>query len=294
MSNARMFWIHSLTPLHVGAGQGVGFIDLPIMREKVTNWPVIPGSSVKGVLRDYHETRGEKNEFFRAGFGMEGKDGQAGSLVFTDAHMAFLPVRSLFGTFAYVTSPLALRRLKRDLEHTEHTGHSELPNVPMVDQDQILCTEGSAVKSGDKVYLEEFDFRGAESEDFSHWARFFSDELFKSDPDWGNVFRERLVCIHDDVFSFLTEHATEVAARVRIENETKSVASGALWYEESLPAETVLGGVLWSDRVPGGKFTQKAILEHFFQVGRPLDVQMGGHATVGKGRVRMTFTGGEE
>ena len=48
----RMYWIHALTPLHVGAGTGVGFIDLPIMREKTTAWPVLPGSAVKGVLAD--------------------------------------------------------------------------------------------------------------------------------------------------------------------------------------------------------------------------------------------------
>ena len=48
------YWIHTITPLHVGAGKGLGYIDLPIAREKVTNWPYIPGSSVKGVISDYY------------------------------------------------------------------------------------------------------------------------------------------------------------------------------------------------------------------------------------------------
>ncbi|HCW51693.1 MAG TPA: hypothetical protein DGR79_06470, partial [Clostridiales bacterium] len=52
---SRVFWIHALTPLHVGAGQGVGFIDLPVMREKATGWPIVPGSTVKGVMRGLFE-----------------------------------------------------------------------------------------------------------------------------------------------------------------------------------------------------------------------------------------------
>src|SRR5688572_24809920 len=38
--NTRVYWLQALTPLHVGAGRGVGYIDLPIMREKVTQWPL--------------------------------------------------------------------------------------------------------------------------------------------------------------------------------------------------------------------------------------------------------------
>ena len=47
------YWIHALTPVHLGAGRGLGYIDMPIAREKVTNWPYIPGSSVKGVIADF-------------------------------------------------------------------------------------------------------------------------------------------------------------------------------------------------------------------------------------------------
>jgi CRISPR-associated protein Cmr4 len=40
------------TSLHPGSGAGVGAIDLPVQRERCTNWPMIQGSAVKGVLRD--------------------------------------------------------------------------------------------------------------------------------------------------------------------------------------------------------------------------------------------------
>ena len=55
-----MYWLHALAPLHVGAGAGAGFIDLPILRETVTTWPIVPGSSVKGVIADYHDAAAEQ------------------------------------------------------------------------------------------------------------------------------------------------------------------------------------------------------------------------------------------
>ena len=47
----RGYLIHALSPLHAGVGQGIGLVDLPIAREATTNHPLLPGSSVKGVLR---------------------------------------------------------------------------------------------------------------------------------------------------------------------------------------------------------------------------------------------------
>ncbi|HFE65914.1 MAG TPA: type III-B CRISPR module RAMP protein Cmr4, partial [Chloroflexi bacterium] len=49
---AKLMFLHALSPLHAGTGQGVGAIDLPISREKGTDVPIVPGSSLKGVLRD--------------------------------------------------------------------------------------------------------------------------------------------------------------------------------------------------------------------------------------------------
>ena len=55
----------------------------------------------------------------------------------------------------------------------------------------------------------------------------------------------------DVVFDFLCETGTEVHTRVKISDETKTVQDGMLWTEESLPAETILAGVVACDRVFG-------------------------------------------
>ena len=51
--NEKIYWLHAITPLHVGAGRGLGYIDMPIAREKVTSWPYVPGSSIKGVIAEH-------------------------------------------------------------------------------------------------------------------------------------------------------------------------------------------------------------------------------------------------
>lgn len=38
--------------MHVGAGSSTGTIDLPIQREKHTNFPHIEGSSLRGAIRE--------------------------------------------------------------------------------------------------------------------------------------------------------------------------------------------------------------------------------------------------
>jgi CRISPR-associated protein Cmr4 len=97
--------------------------------------------------------------------------------------------------------------------------------------------------------------------------------------------------VNDDLFTFFCETGTVVDARIRIEDDTKTAASGALWYEESLPVETVLSGVIWCDRVYGrhsGKPTTEQLMKKF--CSDSLDLQIGGKATTGKGRVRCVFS----
>ena len=46
-----MMFIYVETPLHAGSGRGLGAVDLPIQRERITGYPIIQASSVKGKLR---------------------------------------------------------------------------------------------------------------------------------------------------------------------------------------------------------------------------------------------------
>jgi CRISPR/Cas system CMR subunit Cmr4 (Cas7 group RAMP superfamily) len=63
-----------------------------------------------------------------------------------------------------------------------------------------------------------------------------------------DLFTRRFVVVDDDTMTFLWETATQVDARVRLDDATRTVAQGALWLEESLPPETLLTGLLAADR----------------------------------------------
>jgi len=111
---------------------------------------------------------------------------------------------------------------------------------------------------------------------------------------WRQSLVERLCLVHDDVMSLLLETATEVSARVRLAEETKTVANGALWYEEALPAESVLAGlaVAGDVGVTGRRLQHTAgeLLAHVASLTRGM-VQLGGKANVGRGSCLVRLGG---
>jgi CRISPR-associated protein Cmr4 len=299
-NNSKLYCVQAITPLHVGTGRGIGFIDMPIMREKVTNWPLLPGSAVKGVMRDHFTENGsaDQKKLIDVAFGKQVLDqagddsSNSGSLVLTDAHIVCLPIRSLYGTFAYTTSHLVLERLGRDLDAA---GFKEIPPSPVIPvDDAVFVSKGSKLvvtdKTEDKVFFEDLDFKAKADETTGRWAEMLGKLIFSKDTAWQAIFKERFAVISDDVFNFLAENGTEVSAHVRIEDDKKIVAKGALWYEESLPAEAILAGIAWCDRVYNGNGVKEKQIIDTYCSGPDLNLQIGGKATVGKGRVRCIFS----
>ena len=291
MPLTRMYWIHALSPVHVGAGAGVGFVDLPIVRESITGWPVIPGSAIKGVLADLHGASDpqKRSAEARAAFGIAGEDhASSGSLVFSDARLVCLPLRSFYGTFAWASSTMALRRLARDLGACG----VEVPGVPNTDSHALVCQGSAIAGSNNKVYLHDLDLPARTEPLALNWAQLVSEALFPDQTDpWREVFSKRFVVLPENEFNALVESGTEVVARVRLNEEQKTVAKGALWYEEYLPAESVLAGLVWCDRVfqGGNGLTPQSLMQEFCSGTRQL--QIGGKATTGKGFVRCVFGG---
>lgn len=296
----KIYWIHAVSPIHVGSGRGVGHIDLPIVREKVTNWPFIPGSAVKGVVAASFEATDEarKNKAdLRAAFGMSdsensGAESNAGSLVFSDARILCLPIKSFRGTFAWISSALSLKRFSSAASFS-----LDIPSL--VSQSKITLTKDSVLskQSDKKVFLDELDFDV--NQDNSSCADKIADKIakavFAGDNAWQDVFKKRFAIVHDDVFSFFAKTGTEVAARIRIKPDNKIVEDGALWYEESLPVETILAGTVWCDKIftvdnkeTGYKGTKKNLMDLFCKNNDHL--QIGGKASVGKGMARLVFT----
>ena len=268
MNETRLILLHALTPLHVGTGQAVGNVDLPIAREKATGFPIVPASAFKGVLRDNFNNQSWATQAF-------GDADRAGAWVFTDLRILCLPVRSFFGVFAYTTCPLILQRLQR---HAQVFGIKGFENLSVeVQGADIALASNSALGKGNKVYLEDLDLTAKQSPEADAVANAIAEKLLPNSER--RYFTERFAVVSNDVFTFLSETATEVVARVRLEDNTKTVASGGLWYEEAVPAEAIFYGFVGA--------TSAELSLASLQIDQPL--QIGGDATIGRGLCKVVI-----
>lgn len=284
----EIFHLHALSALHVGVGQAVGTIDLPIARAKATNLPLVPGSALKGVLRDEFADHGDQSLLFGPS-SIDGADSaHAGALAFGDAHLLLLPVRSLAGIMAWATCPFVLVRYAAD---RRRAGLNDAPNVPAVASGKVALAQAQEleVEKG-KAVFEDLDL-AIDAGKADAWAKHLARLLFTEAQDVDG-FQRHFAILSDADFGFLADTATEVRARIRINDETRTGDKGALWYEENLPAEAVLWGVLGIG--PGRKPACSADDVHSkFRAGLGHEklVQIGGKATIGRGLVRFISGG---
>jgi len=290
---SRLIFLHALSSLHCGIGQGTGVIDLPITREAGTNLPFLPGSSLKGNLRAAAKSDGMDAEDWLTIFGPETKDAaeHAGALSFGDVRLVALPVRSLGGTFAWATNPYLLNRLSRD---AEAVGLHHPPVVPPLPAGMSYVAEPGTLGADSNhahAVLEEIETKLRSEDIAKKWGEWLAKAVWPNDvPEatiWRGHFLSRFVILGEDDFQFLCEHGTEVVARVAIDQEKGTVAKGALWYEERLPAESLLAGIVLgrSSRREGRKATGEEMLRKAFS--KPITRQFGGKVNVGRGLCRL-------
>ena len=282
----KLFHLHALSALHCGTGQSAGVVDLPIARARATQLPIVPGSSLRGVLREH--TTAKDNQAARTLFGPKtvtsDKDSFAGALAVGDAHLLILPVRCLAGIVSYVTSPFILRRYVRDLERTGVT--LELPDAPA--EDAAKVTAASVNRIDQTLVLEDLDLQADEDNSLNPCADHIAQVVHPQDQETQKDFTKRFALLPDKVMGFLTETATEVRARIVLNQNTGTVRKGGLWNEENLPAEAVLWGIFALSESNNKQNSCSA--EDSFQDAFPdaeTLLQLGGNAGVGSGLVRF-------
>jgi CRISPR-associated protein Cmr4 len=263
-----MLHLFARTPVHVGAGSSVGAIDMPIQRERHTQIPIIPGSSLKGVLRDLWK-QGDAEQIELFGPESDAKEHVAGNLLVGEARVVCFPVRSAAGSFAWITSPLALARYARD-------AGAKAPDLPAVDDESCLASENVLV--GGSAVLEEYAFKlkGPPTS-----AVALLGGALPGDALWATL-ADRLVVVSDGIFSHFCAAACEVQQRVCL-NENKTVEN--LFNQENVPSETLFYAVM-GERKPGAldrlhaKLKEAAVL------------QVGGDETIGLGVCTVRMSGG--
>jgi len=292
-----------LTPLHIGAGQGLGHVDLPIVREAHTNFPYIPGTSLKGALRNWEinqvaRVRGEKPSqleekltdkdkfdpedkdivrlakiFGTAGEVAErdkealekGKEVGAGKVLFSDAFIVLFPVKSAQGVFSLTTCPYVINRFFELLGIDQRV--EDVPEGKV----KVLNTNGhkNLIKDNNKykLLLEEFVFEAEESEELKKFVELVGTFV-------GEEKKQRIVCVNDTDFTDFVSNYTEVRTHIKINLDTGTVDRGALWTEEYVPAESVFAFSL-------------VFLEEEISFTPPPTFHLGGDITTGKGFVKV-------
>ena len=345
---ARPFFMIVETPLHAGSGTELGIVDMPIQRERHTDFPKIEGSGLKGCIREAFEklktedgkvisNKLKKNfpdlenkweiekdgnkeikkkngkelikfdEAISLAFGPDKGDAHAGALGFTDARLLLFPVKSMKGVFAWITCPKVLDRFERDLKLT---GEKNIPPIP----DENTAPENCQLFIKDnKIVLEEYTFEINKEDNgdgpcskFAEWLSKNVIPLGKEYNYWREKIEKDIVVLPDDDFRDFVNLSTEVITRTKINNETGTVQSGALFTEEYLPTETILYSFALTTQIFKKNGNEKGIFQktddkseeelvmEYFTNGLPEVLQIGGNATIGKGIVRTKVWGDED
>jgi len=298
--------LHAITSVHWGAGASLGTVDLPIQRERHTQWPNGAGSALKGVLRDAcreailvdNDRKKADNDdrirrLFGAAKGANREEESAGSLSVTDVRLLAFPVRSLVGVFAWITCPAILDRFRRDLKLA---GVTDLPgeDIEPLGQNVIVPKNCPLIVADKFVQLDDETLTVA-SGDATSLATSLATICLPSSDDYQAArsrFCKQLVVVSDDVFQHFTKYATEIVARIGLNYDTKTVRTGALFYQELLPAESLMYSVALMNSSRNGDTSRSGPellnqLHELLQATRML--QVGGDETTGKGYCSIHF-----
>lgn len=286
---AAILYLHAVTSLHPGSGTALGVVDLPVQRERHTAWPLVPASSLKGVLREALRKPLGGNGEWKAIFGPDTANASehAGAVTFTDARLLAFPVRSLKGVFAWVTCKAVLDRYARDLTLADIKPDWLALTVEPKPGEMLAAKDSPLLIEANAALLEEFDF--VRTDDVAQVADWLSRHA-GMDAAAQQRLRTHLVVLNDSDFTHFAVHATEVIARVGIVPETRTVRDGALFYEEFLPPETLLYAVVLASasRRHDIALSSTAILDKLESV-MPKILQIGAGETIGKGLVAASL-----
>jgi len=285
--------------IHPGTGQSTGVVDLPVAREGATGWPHLPESGLKGALSQWwKEKTGEDHrkpvpagaQRTDAHYLFGDSDEAAGELVISTGRLLALPLRRLDGPYCWTTTPALLERLARDAERLARDAEQGKPlKPPAITAAQVEWGLGEPKLKCDApadgtIFLEEFAFTPEPCE----WTTTQTGALVKRlvDEQLATRLIRQLVLMRDADFAWYAETGLPVAAR-NVLDESK--ISKNLWYEETLPADTLLYALIL--RRTGGSGTPAA--ERFETFKKKLRdarfLQTGGNETVGQGWMRLAI-----
>jgi len=302
----KMMWLYGLTSAHVGSGDNLSYVDLPIQRETHTGFPKIEASSLKGSIRQVMEQKETKdpNGPYPLTSKLLGslKDGEVASAVsISDARILFFPVKSAKGVFAWVTSPMAMRRFYQDCRLVDFKNLAQsLEKIDFKMQKVRRCTESALlIDNESQILLEEYDFKPEVCSDFENLLDLITEYFPNEEPLLNKAeFKKRVVMVSDDDFRYFVTQSTEVTTRIKVNSKTGIVEKGALFTEEYLPPESILYSLMFisNERVKAseGGLLASCIETKMNELLVDKLLQIGGNRTHGKGLFSISIRKEEE
>ena len=287
--------LYAISAAYAGSGAATSAVDLPIQRERHTEWPQIQASGVKGAFRDHFRkfTRPQDKELINLIFGSdEGNDNWnkdwgslPGAVSISDARILAFPVRSNKAPFVWVTCPAVLKRFNADLAYIGFGKQAAIENIK---EDGALSI--GAEELNGQVILEDAVVTVA---------------LHHPDPCIAELFSEieRLLLISDEMFKYAVTCCTEIQTHIKIDEKKGPADDGSLWYQEYLPADSVLYTLVHYSHRDISETDEKDIKSQIetlkaANIKQLLEdhikgfVQIGGDETLGKGIFQLTWIPG--
>lgn len=306
MAKYSILFINTITPLYTGAGESIGIVDNSLIRERITNFPFIQSSSIKGVLKDKFKEKTNNPILVKALFGPEPTQGEdhAGAISFGDALLFAMPIRSLKGCFVWATSPLILNRF---YQRVVIAGLALTNLKPLIEKlsstlnKALICnTSKTLLTFNDNLLLEEFPLPVLELPELTVFASEIAPKIFSGPTNFlSQQFIKKMVVLPEDDFRYFVTYGTEVRPNIRISKETGTTEEGSLRNTEFLPQETILYSLLTFEPAKKpisntGEFDSLDVnsddkVKQKFCDGLRLAtvVQLGGDETTGKGLVEL-------
>jgi len=301
---------YGISPIHAGAGSSTSVVDLPIQRERHTNWPHIQASSVKGAMRQHFRRFAEEKlegnekeakEYINYIFGNDdvndpnnpviikdnsGEDKRvpiaAGVLSVSDAKILAFPMRSSLAPFVHITCPAVLKRLENDLKFCALDNLTfECAGLPAVIEDNAFILKGDKNFKG-KILLEDMVVNVQQNN---------NEENRSIVQPLGGLLNdvETLILVSDEVFNYCVSYCTEIQTQIKIDTKTGTTLDGSLRYQELLPSDTLLYSVVYFSASAFDTVLQAETVQKTVKNSIAGFMQIGGDETMGRGICKIAW-----
>lgn len=251
-----MVLIRAVTPLHAGAGRAGEFVDLPIQRDEF-GYPCIYSSSLKGALKTallnaFTKRQGDYNkakEAVKTLLGPEPEEGETfeSSIAVLDAYLLSMPVRSLKGLYAYITSPHLLAIFAERLGLLRAFGSPASIALEELDKLNLEEDEALCINNCDTIKIKELENKALLAEETILTLKENTDpknlkESLKNLATALQLEKPLLITNNETALRLIDKSILRIA-RIALMREKKKVRAGP-WTEEYLPRGATLHTLL--------------------------------------------------